>query len=150
MSIKKKIVLKRKQPEQINEGLGRALGMGAVAAAAGEATSRFGPGAALPPGLGAAISAAWYVLSGNAKQDYQHSPEDKLQEPKPKEAMGNPNVVAVAEAIDRLYEKEMYQPFTDFGWPGGYVHSRKSPSSSGGNGGGGNGGGGNGGGGNGA
>lgn len=66
---------------QIDEGALRALGMGLAAAAAGEVTSRYGPGAALPPGAGAALGAAWYIASGEAKKDWQHG---KKKQEKPK------------------------------------------------------------------
>ena len=124
----KKIRIKRK--EKIDEGLGRAFGMGSVAAGACELTSRYGPGAALPPGVGAALGAAWYVLSGEAKKDYNHTPQDDLQAPKPKESQTNPNVMAVAEALN----KTRYAGHNYYGSPAKTVLARKSPSSSGGNG----------------
>lgn len=56
----------------LDEGALRALGMGTAAAVAGELASKFGPGAALPPGAGAALAAAWYLASGEAKKDWNH------------------------------------------------------------------------------
>jgi hypothetical protein len=66
------------EADPIKEGFLRALGMGAAAAAAGEITARSSiGGAALPPGVGAGIAAAWYIASGEARKDYNHGKKPK-------------------------------------------------------------------------